>query len=70
MKKLLFLFASIALFSCSKDDNECPNGRITSMSNIQDVYKIAIDNETPFLVDKKTFDYYAENGPCYNGLIK
>jgi len=68
MKKLLILWIAFVLLSCSKDDNnDCPNGEITSMSNNQDVYKISVDNGTPFVVDKKTFDYYAQNGPCYSG---
>lgn len=71
MKKIFLLAVVVLLtYSCSNNDDDCPNGKITSMTNVQDVYKISINNEPSFVVDKKTFDYYAENGPCYNGLIK
>ena len=46
MKKLLFLFASIALFSCSKndDDNSTPtNGNIVSKWHLIDI----LENGTP-----------------------
>ncbi|WP_418263829.1 hypothetical protein [Flavobacterium faecale] len=65
MKKLLFLFASIALLSCSKDD-DCPNGKIKGHSTIQDRNFITLDNGREITIKASDFDLYPINS-CYEG---
>jgi hypothetical protein len=67
MKKLLFLGVLGVLLSCSKDDkNDCPNGEIVGISNVQDQGYLTLDNGKKIPVAVSKLSLY-NTGDCYEG---
>jgi hypothetical protein len=66
MRKLLFLGLFVLLFSCSKDDEGCPNGKVIGTSVIQDVSYVNLDNGRKIPVSSDKLKLY-NAGECYEG---
>lgn len=65
MRKLLFLGLLLFVVSCSKEE-DCSNGKITGISNIQDQGYITLDNGRKIPVAVSKLSLY-NTGECYEG---